>query len=189
MPRTEVQTSARAEIWIKISTPCAPLLHLWDHTLGTRVSPKPLETHLNKWVKKGQPNECRYVGRKEETWMKSNSRWQRVNGKTPRYGRWREKGNIWTPTRAVTQVTRASPNSLETHQVRKGGALDTNGLWPRKGYNRYESNMNICTALLKDTGRELGHHHAPRCFPLLYSPLRTTEAKQVVNELHYLTKS
>jgi len=35
---------------------------------------------------------CRYVGCKEETRMKSNNRW-RVNGKTPRYGRQRGKGD------------------------------------------------------------------------------------------------
>jgi len=36
---------ARAEIWIEISIPCAPLLRLWDHKLSgyqtTSVSPKP----------------------------------------------------------------------------------------------------------------------------------------------------
>ena len=47
--------------------------------------------------------------------MKSNGRWRRVNGETPRYGR--ERG--WTPKWAKTQDTRASPNSLETHLVRK----------------------------------------------------------------------
>src|SRR6218665_3061951 len=48
--------------------------------------------------------------------MKSNGK-PRVNGKTPRCGRRRERR--WTPTRAKAQDTRASPNSLETHIVRK----------------------------------------------------------------------
>ena len=53
--------------------------------------------------------------------MKSNGRWRRVNGKTPRYGRRRERR--WTPTRAKAQDTRASPNSLEAHLVRKRGDI------------------------------------------------------------------
>jgi len=65
----------------------------------------------------GRPNGCRYVGRKEETRMKSNGRWRRVDGITPRYGRQRERR--WTPTQAKAQDTRASFNSLETHLVRK----------------------------------------------------------------------
>jgi len=40
--------------------------------------------------------------------MKSNGRWRRVNGKTSRCGRRRERR--WTPTRAKAQDTRASPN-------------------------------------------------------------------------------
>ncbi len=43
--------------------------------------------------------------------------YKRVDGITPRYGRQRERR--WTPTRAKAQDTRASPNSLETHIVRK----------------------------------------------------------------------
>src|SRR6218665_502622 len=54
--------------------------------------------------------------------MKFNGRLRRVDGKTPRYGRQREKR--CTPTRAKAQDTRASPNSLETHLVR---TLDTYG--------------------------------------------------------------
>src|SRR6218665_2910607 len=53
--------------------------------------------------------------------MKSNGRGRKVKGKTPRYGRQRERR--WTPTRAVAQDTRASPNSLETHLVRKRGDI------------------------------------------------------------------
>ena len=57
--------------------------------------------------------------------MKSNGRWRRVNGKAPSYGRRRERQ--WTPTRAKAQDTRVSPNSLETHLVRKWG--DIGHLW------------------------------------------------------------
>jgi len=39
--------------------------------------------------------------------MKFNGKPRRVNGKTPRHGRQRERR--WTPTRAVAQDTRASP--------------------------------------------------------------------------------
>jgi len=55
--------------------------------------------------------------------MKFNGRWrtQESEWKTPRCGRWRERW--WTPTRAKTQDTRASPNSLETHLVRKWGDI------------------------------------------------------------------
>ena len=51
--------------------------------------------------------------------MKFNGRGRRANGKTQRYGRWRESRR--TPTRGKVQDTRASPNSLETHLVRKWG--------------------------------------------------------------------
>ena len=43
--------------------------------------------------------------------------------KTPRYGRRWEKW--WTPTWAKAQDTRASPDSLETHLVRKWGDIST----------------------------------------------------------------
>src|SRR6218665_559328 len=33
MPRSEVQTSTGAEIWIEISDPCTHLLRLWDHNI------------------------------------------------------------------------------------------------------------------------------------------------------------
>jgi len=74
-----------------------------------------LETHpKSKWRVDRQ-----VLCHKEETRMKSNGRWRTVNGKTPRYGRRRERR--WTPTRAKAQdtITRASPNSLETHLARK----------------------------------------------------------------------
>ena len=33
---------SQAQIWIEISVPCTPLLHLWDHkSVDTRASPKP----------------------------------------------------------------------------------------------------------------------------------------------------
>ena len=50
--------------------------------------------------------------------MKSNGRWRRVNWKTPRCGRRMERR--WTPTRAKNK---ASPNSLETHLVKKWGDI------------------------------------------------------------------
>ena len=53
--------------------------------------------------------------------MKSNGVW-RVNGNTPSYGRRKEKRR-WTPTWVVAQDTWASPNSLETHLVRKWGDI------------------------------------------------------------------
>src|SRR6218665_1621055 len=89
-------------------TPAAP------HQHQVPVPVPSLESHLKSKSAKGRPNGCRYVGRKEETLMKSNGR-GRVNGKTPRYGRRRERR--WTPTRAKAQDI--SPNSLETHPVRK----------------------------------------------------------------------
>jgi len=46
------------------------------------------------------------MSREEETRMKFDGRWGRVNGKTPRYGRRRERR--WTPTRAVAQDIRAT---------------------------------------------------------------------------------
>ena len=49
------------------------------------------------------------------------------NGKTPRYGRWRERW--WTPTRAKAQDTRASPNGLETHLFRKWGDVGHLHVW------------------------------------------------------------
>jgi len=44
-----------------------------------------LETHLKREKVKGPPNGCRYmyIGRKEETRMKSNDRRERVDEKTP----------------------------------------------------------------------------------------------------------
>src|SRR6218665_3154294 len=40
--KSEVQTPTRAEIWIEISVPCAPLIRLLDHaSVDTRASPKP----------------------------------------------------------------------------------------------------------------------------------------------------
>ena len=84
-----------------------------------------LETHLKSEYVRGRPNRCRYVGCKEETLMKSNGRWSRANRKTQKYGRERR----WTPILAKAQDTRASPNSLETHLVRKWGTLDTYGCW------------------------------------------------------------
>ena len=48
MPRSEVQTPSRAEIWIETSAPCAPLLRRWDTwttTSGTRANPnKPFQS-------------------------------------------------------------------------------------------------------------------------------------------------
>ena len=78
--------------------------------LGTRVKPgnaprklvsKGL-TGMTEWVQS-----CRYVGRKEEIRMKCKDWRRRVNGKTPIYGRRRERR--WTPTRTEAQDTRASP--------------------------------------------------------------------------------
>src|SRR6218665_933522 len=74
---------------------------------GTRASPKP--------GNKGRPNGWRYVGRKEETRLKSNGRKERM--KNTKKGKRRE--GRWTPIRAKAQDTRANPNSWETHLVRK----------------------------------------------------------------------
>src|SRR6218665_1333417 len=74
-----------------------------------------LETHLKSELVKGRPNGWRYDGRKEETRLKSNGRYERMEN--TKYGRRRE--GRWTPTRAKAQGTRANPNSWETHLVRK----------------------------------------------------------------------
>ena len=39
MPRSEIQTPVRAEIWIDIYAPCAPLLHLWGHNIESESVP------------------------------------------------------------------------------------------------------------------------------------------------------
>jgi len=57
----------------------------------------------------------RYVGRKEETRLKSNGRYERMEN--TKYGRRRE--GRWTPIRAKAQDTRVNPKSWETHLVRK----------------------------------------------------------------------
>ena len=62
----------------EISASCTP------HAPPLGPEPVPsLETHHQQV--KGPSNGCRYIGRKEETRMKSNGRWW-VNGKTPSYG-------------------------------------------------------------------------------------------------------
>ena len=120
MPRSEVLPWPRQKFGSRF------LLHAHHRsasgttTSGTRASPKPGNSP-KKWVSDGWPNGCRYVVRKEETRMKSNGRWRRVNGIKPRYGRQRERR--WTPTRAKAQDTRAGPNSLETHLMRKWGDI------------------------------------------------------------------
>src|SRR6218665_2573775 len=62
---------------------------------------------------KGRLNGCRYVGRKEETRMKSNGR---VKRKTPRYGRRREKA--MDTKMGASPGYQSQPNTLETHVVR-----------------------------------------------------------------------
>src|SRR6218665_2506295 len=74
-----------------------------------------LETRLKSKYVKGRPNWWRYVGRKEETRLKSNGRYEQME-KT-KYGKRRE--GRWTPIRAKAQDTRANPSSWETHLVRK----------------------------------------------------------------------
>src|SRR6218665_1195819 len=74
-----------------------------------------LETHLKSELVKGRPNVWRYVGRKEETRLKSNGRYERMEN--TKYGRRRE--GRWTPIRAKAQDTRVNPKSWETHLVRK----------------------------------------------------------------------
>ena len=82
---------------------------------GTRVNPK--TGNSSKKKVKAQPTGCRYVDCKEETRMKSNGR---VKSEWKNIEIWKAKGKRrWTPTRAVTQDLRASPNSQETHPVRK----------------------------------------------------------------------
>src|SRR6218665_59438 len=47
-----------------------PMLRLWDHNIGH-------QSQFEAWkltISKGRLNGCRYVGRKEETRMKSNDR-------------------------------------------------------------------------------------------------------------------
>ena len=80
-----------------------------------RVKVPSLETNLKGKKAKGRPNGWRYVGRKEETRLKSNGRQQRMEN--TKYGRRRE--GRWTPIWAKAQDTRANPNSWETHLVRK----------------------------------------------------------------------
>src|SRR6218665_1622035 len=85
-----------------------------------------LETHLKREKVKGRPNGWRYVGRKEETRLKSNGR----KMENIKYGKRRE--GRWTPIRAKAQDTRANPNSWETHLVRKRwdiGLLRALSLW------------------------------------------------------------
>jgi len=82
--------------------------------------------------------------------MKFNSRWRKGNGKTPRYGRRRERR--WTPTRD----TRASPNCLETHLVRKWGTLDTYVRW---AYGAMDGWMSGWMSLLNV---HTGQNHDPR---------------------------
>ena len=91
---------------------------------GTRASPK-LGNSPKKWVGEWSTDGCRHISRKEEKRMKSHGMWRRVNGKTPRYGMRKERW--WTLAKA--QDTRASPNSLENHLMRKWGTLDTYGRW------------------------------------------------------------
>src|SRR6218665_186988 len=77
---------------------------------------------------KGRPNGWRYVGRKEETRLKSNGRLERMEN--TKYGRRRE--GQWTPIRAKAQDTKANPNSWGTHLVRKRwdiGLLRALSLW------------------------------------------------------------
>ena len=64
--RSEVETPTRAEIWIDISPPFAPILRLWDHkSVGTSASLKPLT--LLEWEREGRGKECRYFGLKKST--------------------------------------------------------------------------------------------------------------------------
>src|SRR6218665_4217185 len=90
---------------------------------------------------------CRYRRREKETneiqWQAKKSEW-----KTPRCGRRRER--CWTPTRAKAQDTRASPNSLETHLVRKTvrGHLRELSPWS----NGWMDGMNICMFAFTEGG-------------------------------------
>ena len=86
-------------------------------TSDTIAIPKPGNSPKRRVSEKGTTDGCRRISRKEETRMKFNDRRRRENGKTLRYGRRRQRR--WTPTWAKAQDTRASPNSLETHLVRK----------------------------------------------------------------------
>src|SRR6218665_2669405 len=69
MPRVRGSTPARAEIWIEFSAPCAPLFRLWNHNIRYQS-----QSHTWKLTYKGRPNGWRYVGRKEETRLKSDGR-------------------------------------------------------------------------------------------------------------------
>src|SRR6218665_3381494 len=74
---------------------CTPVLPLKPQHRVPEPVPS-LETHLKSEKVKGRPNVWRYVGRKEETRLKSNDRYERMEN--IKYGRRRE--GRWTPIRA-----------------------------------------------------------------------------------------
>src|SRR6218665_672406 len=66
-----------------------------------------LKTHLKSEYVKGRPNVWRYVSRKEETRLKSNGRYERMEN--TKYGRRRE--GRWTPHGRKPRTPEAIPKA------------------------------------------------------------------------------
>ena len=122
-------------------------------TLCTRASPSSENSPKRKWVSEWSTDGCRYISRKEETRMKE---WMEKH----RDGKWWERR--WTSTRVKTQDTIASPNSLETHLVRKWWEimhLRTLSPWSNGWINRKSKLvLHICCSVCSNhRNRNLAH--------------------------------
>ena len=86
-PRSEVQTPARTETWIKISAPWAALLCLWGHNIRHQSLSQAwkLTWKVSKW-RVDQMDADTSVVKKKHEWnsMAGEEEWME---KTPKYGR------------------------------------------------------------------------------------------------------